>query len=83
MTLDEATSEAVLGARVTSDSIQAGAYVYYNFNGLRIAFPCGSSSGWSPSDGQRAADWRFADAVPVGVAAAQVVARLDPNKGGW
>lgn len=62
LTLDEALSEAVLGARITSDSIQQGAYVEYQFNGWRINFPAGSSCGWRPFDIHKAAEWRV---VPI------------------
>lgn len=57
MNWNEAFSEAILGARITAPTIQTGAYVDYQFNGLRIVFPSGSNSGFSPTDADKAAEW--------------------------
>lgn len=57
MTYDEAVSEAVQGARITCDQIQSGAFVDYQFAGLRIVFPSGDHSGFHATDKQRAAEW--------------------------
>ncbi len=69
MTFDEARSEAVAGARITSLSIQRGAYVDYHFNGLRVNYPSGSNSGFSPTDADFREDWSI---VPD-----------SPKEGGW
>lgn len=74
MTFDEAHSEAVLGARITSQSIQVGAFVDYQFNGLRIVFPSGSHSGFSPTEADRNADWNV---VPMGFE------RFAPKRDKW
>lgn len=57
MTYDEAFDAAVLGDRVRADNMGEGVYVDYNFNGLRINFPGGSSSGWTARDIDEAANW--------------------------
>lgn len=53
LTCDEALEAAVLGYRVRCKSLQADAYIYYQFDGWRMQFVHdgreGSSSGWSPS----------------------------------
>lgn len=53
----EAVSEAIQGARIVSPSIQAGAFVDYQFNGLRIVYEGGSSSGFRPTAADEMADW--------------------------
>ncbi len=63
MTLDEALSEAILGARVRCVTMQPGAYIDYNFNGWRINFEGGSSSGWTPRELDEQAEWVE---VPIG-----------------
>jgi hypothetical protein len=52
----EARSEAVQGAWIRHDGMAEGSYISYAFSGLRINFPH-SSSGWTPSDDDLAADW--------------------------
>lgn len=64
MTLDEAQSEAVQGAWLTADHFGPGTYLSYNFDGWRINFKGGSSSGFSPRDEDRAADWRVCGPEP-------------------
>lgn len=55
--LERALSLAVCGYRVRATNMQDGAYVDYQFAGWRINFPGGSSSGWSPRDIDREAEW--------------------------
>jgi hypothetical protein len=57
MTLDEAMSAAVDGARVRRLTMQPGAYVDYQFNGWRINFANGDGSGWRPTEVDEAAEW--------------------------
>lgn len=57
MIFRDAFSEAVQGARIAAPTIQPGAYVDYQFHGLRIVYPSGSSSGFTPSDADKAAEW--------------------------
>jgi hypothetical protein len=59
MTFDEAYSEAIQGAWVRAVDMQPGSYISYNFNGLRINFEGGSSSGWTPRDRDRKAEWEI------------------------
>lgn len=73
--LDRALSLAVCGYRVRATNMQPGAYVDYNFNGWRINFPGGSSSGWTPRDIDKAAEW-----VEVPIEAPKPAPAL---KGGW
>lgn len=75
MTLDEALSEAVCGARVRATNMQPGSYIDYNFNGWRINFEGGSSSGWTPRDIDREAEW-----VEVPIEAPKPAPAV---KGGW
>lgn len=56
MNFAEARSEAVQGAWIRHDGMAEGSYISYNFAGLRINFPH-SSSGWTPTDADLAADW--------------------------
>lgn len=63
MTLDEALEAAVCGSRVRAANMQPGAYVDYQFNGWRINFAGGASSGWHPTDIDREAEW---EDVPIG-----------------
>jgi hypothetical protein len=74
MTLDEALSEAVCGARVRATNMQEGSYIDYNFNGWRINFEGGSSSGWTPRDIDRESEW-----VEVPIEAPKPA----PAKGAW
>lgn len=60
----EAFSEAVQGARVTAPTIQDGAYVDYQFAGLRIVYPSGSNSGFTPTEADEAAEWSIVDDEP-------------------
>lgn len=64
MTYDEAFSEAVLGARVTSYTLGNGSYVDYNFNGLRLNDSGGRTSAFSPSSQDRSAVWSIVDIEP-------------------
>jgi hypothetical protein len=57
MTYDEAYSEAVQGAWVRPIDLQPGAWISYGFDGLRINFPGGSSSGWTAREHDRACEW--------------------------
>lgn len=63
MTLDEALEAAICGSRVRATNMQPGAYVDYQFNGWRINFAGGASSGWHPTDIDRKAEW---EDVPIG-----------------
>jgi hypothetical protein len=76
MTLDEALEKAVLGFKVRHEGLQAGAYIYYEFEGWRIQFTHngrkGSSSGWhwdDYGDQDKVDTWYCLDA--------------DPNNPGW
>ena len=62
MTLDEALEAAVLGERVTSDTLQPGAWIEYNFAGWRKEWPSGSGCDFRPDDRDRAAEWRIVGA---------------------
>lgn len=73
--LDRALSLAVTGYRVRATNMQPGAYVDYQFNGWRINFPGGSSSGWTPRDIDREAEW-----VEVPIEAPKPAPAV---KGGW
>lgn len=55
--LDRALSLAVCGYRVRATNMQPGAYIDYQFSGWRINFEGGSSSGWTPRDIDKAAEW--------------------------
>jgi len=59
MKFEEARSEAVQGAWVRCNDMQPGSYVSYDFSGLRINFPGGSSSGWTPRDRDFEAEWEI------------------------
>jgi hypothetical protein len=59
MTYDEAYSEAIDGAWVRATDMNPGVYISYNFDGLRINHPGGSSSGWHARDIDRAAEWEI------------------------
>lgn len=59
MTYDEAFREAVCGAWVRPVDLQAGAWISYDFDGLRINFPGGSSSRWHASDSDMQAVWQL------------------------
>lgn len=85
MKWEEARSEAYLGARISSPTIQTGAYVDYQFNGLRIVFPSGSHSGFRPTDADEAADWTVDDLAPPARPAQYrlPVHPLPPNVGKW
>lgn len=83
MTFDEAFSEAVQGARISSLTIQNGAYVDYQFNGLRIVFPSGSNSGFSPTDADRAAEWTIDTMDPPTVPLQDRKPAPAPNVGKW
>lgn len=76
MTLDEALTEAVCGARVRATNMQEGSYIDYNFNGWRINFAGGSSSGWTPRELDYASEW-----VEVPIEAPKP--EPAPLKGGW
>jgi hypothetical protein len=68
MTLDEALSAAVVGERVRHTGMQPGSYIDYQFNGWRINFAGGSSSGWRQRDIDEAADWQIVEepeAIPL------------------
>lgn len=73
--LDRALSLAVCGYRVRATNMQPGAYVDYQFNGWRVNFPGGSSSGWTPRDIDKAAEWVE---VPIEAPKPEPVV-----KGGW
>lgn len=57
LTYDEAYEAAVCGYRVRCDRLQEGAYVDYQFNGLRINFAGGSSSGFTARDEDIGSPW--------------------------
>lgn len=64
MNLDQALSEAVLGAKVRHDGMTPLAYIHYEFAGWRIQFADimdrpgeGSSSGWTPRELDQQAEW--------------------------
>lgn len=57
MNMHDALSEAILGERVRSDRMQPGSYIDYHFNGWRINFPGGSSSGWTWREADEQAEW--------------------------
>jgi hypothetical protein len=57
MNFEEAVSAAILGDRVRPDTFTTAAYVDYQFNGLRIVYPSGSHSGFTPTDADKAANW--------------------------
>lgn len=77
--LDRALSLAVCGYRVRAANMQPGAYVDYQFAGWRINFPGGSSSGWTPRDIDREAEW-----VEVPIEMPGVVSREQAEaKGKW
>ena len=61
MNLDEAMSEAILGARVTCDAIGEGVYVAYNFGGWRIHHGDMASSGFAWRDEHKEAEWRIVE----------------------
>lgn len=57
MNLDQALSEAVLGERVRAVDMPEGVYIDYQFNGWRINFPSGSSSGYSIKEHDKTVEW--------------------------
>lgn len=57
MTLDEALSEAVCGARVRCDLMQPGSWVDYNFAGWRREWPSGTGCDFRASDEEAKAEW--------------------------
>ncbi len=59
MTYDEAFRECIYGAWVRPVDLQEGAWISYNFDGLRINFPSGSSSGWHASEADMQAVWQL------------------------
>jgi hypothetical protein len=64
MTFDEALSAAIEGERVRADDMQPGSYVDYHFNGWRRNFAGGASSGFTPTELDRAANWSIFEPEP-------------------
>lgn len=61
LTVDDALSLAVMGYKVRASDMQEGAFIDYNFNGWRIHFPGGASSGWSQRPHDATVDWHVID----------------------
>lgn len=61
MNFDEALEAAIVGEKVRAVDMQPGAYVDYPtpFNGWRINFPSGSSSGYTFKDHDKGVDWEI------------------------
>lgn len=57
MNYEDALSAAIQGDRVRHDRMQPGSYLDYQFNGWRINFEGGSSSGFSPREVDLFATW--------------------------
>lgn len=57
MNYREALSEAVAGERVRAVDMPEGVYIDYQFNGWRINFPSGSSSGYSSKPHDETVEW--------------------------
>lgn len=64
MNFNEARSLAISGHRVRAIDMQPGAFVYYDFAGLRIDVG-GNSSGWSPKPHDEEVEWEDIPYVEV------------------
>lgn len=78
MKYEDIWSHVVDGFKVRCERLQAGAYVDYQFNGLRINFPSGSSSGYTPREEDMAVEWSLVpDEIELpGVTSKEQAARL-------
>ncbi len=65
LTYQHAFAEAIQGARITSNTIQEGAFVDYQFDGLRIVYPSGSHSRFRSTPADEAALWSIVDVSPT------------------
>lgn len=63
MNLAEAWEAAVGGENVRQVDLQPGAFIDYNFSGLRINFPNGSSSGYRTKPEDETAEWEIVKKV--------------------
>lgn len=67
MTRDEALEAAVIGERVRAVDMPEGVYIDYQFNGWRINFPGGSSSGYGMKPHDETVDWEvYVKPAPTG-----------------
>lgn len=62
MNIDEALAEAIVGERVRAVDMQPGVYIDYHFNGWRINFPSGDSSGYSHREHDKTVEWEIWEA---------------------
>lgn len=80
MNLQQAWEAAVGGENVRQVDLQPGAYIDYNFAGLRINFPNGSSSGYRTKPEDETVEWEIYK-KPEGWAS--FVETPKPVKQGW
>lgn len=67
MNREEALAEAVIGERVRAVDMPEGVYINYHFNGWRINFPGGSSSGYGFKEHDETVEWEvYVKPAPTG-----------------